>query len=351
MKRIIFLVVILFTSNILHSQTKKEEKEFLKMIMKYDMKDLILSDSLSRDANIFWKSVMKDNRNYRVFFGKYNFIPKGKSKRKLISEYYEYASNLEKEFSDVGNEYLLGDSLHESIIDFIAGKESKLIWERPRKIMIDFSDVPNAYAAPGGFLFVTSGLLSLMNDIDCIYGVLAHEMAHFILCHGVVNKHNEKVNKRKNRILAGLAVAATSFSAAAVQARGGMSQKDSEELWENVNKANQSYVYAADYASEKYGFRYSREQEIEADIMAYRFLQYMGMDPNWYIVVLQKLQKANPSYYTSVYDTHPSSKFRIDLLKYLQKLDEAGVDIGSYKDELDLRPTYKKISSLLKKYN
>lgn len=44
-----------------------------------------------------------------------------------------------------------------------------------------------------------------------------------------------------------------------------------------------------DYRSELSKFKYSREKEIEADIMAYRFMEFSGMDPKEYINALCKL--------------------------------------------------------------
>jgi len=51
----------------------------------------------------------------------------------------------------------------------------------------------NAYAAPGGYIFVTKGALQLMKDESELAGVLAHEIAH------VTEKHVVKELKIKER--------------------------------------------------------------------------------------------------------------------------------------------------------
>lgn len=47
------------------------------------------------------------------------------------------------------------------------------------------SDEINAFAAPGGFIFVTTGTLALCEDEDVLAGVLAHEVAHVVKKHGL----------------------------------------------------------------------------------------------------------------------------------------------------------------------
>lgn len=62
--------------------------------------------------------------------------------------------------------------------------------------VIESADI-NAFAAPGGYIFVTRGLYALMNDEAELAGVLAHEVAH------VVRKHHLEVMQKSQLIGAG----------------------------------------------------------------------------------------------------------------------------------------------------
>lgn len=62
--------------------------------------------------------------------------------------------------------------------------------------VIDTNDV-NAFAAPGGYIFVTKGLYILLHDESELAGVLAHEIAH------VVRKHHLKLLQQTQLIGAG----------------------------------------------------------------------------------------------------------------------------------------------------
>ena len=62
--------------------------------------------------------------------------------------------------------------------------------------VIDSADV-NAFAAPGGYVFITRGLYSLLRDEAELAGVLGHEVAH------VVKKHHLKLLQKSEAIDAG----------------------------------------------------------------------------------------------------------------------------------------------------
>lgn len=66
--------------------------------------------------------------------------------------------------------------------------------------VLDTAEV-NAFAAPGGFVFITRGALALMRDEATLAGVLGHEAAHVALRHGV---EAVKAQKRKELALLGL---------------------------------------------------------------------------------------------------------------------------------------------------
>ncbi|MDA4635772.1 M48 family metalloprotease, partial [Escherichia coli] len=49
----------------------------------------------------------------------------------------------------------------------------------------------NAFALPGGYLYVTRGLLALANDSAELAAVIAHEMGHVIANHGIERQQRE----------------------------------------------------------------------------------------------------------------------------------------------------------------
>ena len=65
-------------------------------------------------------------------------------------------------------------------------------------------------------------------------------------------------------------------------------------------------------------YKYDREQEIEADIVAYRFLEWIGIDPAEFIMALERTNLDNLTGAGEKDSDHPSTEFRVGLLKQLE---------------------------------
>ncbi|HEX6940507.1 MAG TPA: M48 family metalloprotease [Longimicrobiales bacterium] len=121
------------------------------------------------------------------------------------------------------------------------------------------SDITNAFALPGGYVYVTRGLLSLASTEAELAGVLGHEIGH------VTARHSAQ------RYSAGVAA---SLGALVLGVLTGS---------DLVAQAGQSVAGIA-LAS------YSREQELEADTLGVRYLARAGYDPTAMSTFLAKLQ-------------------------------------------------------------
>lgn len=110
------------------------------------------------------------------------------------------------------------------------------------------SPVVNAFALPGGYVYVTRGLIALANSEAELAGVLAHEIGH------VTGRHTAQ---RYSRAMAtGL----------------GMTVLDA---WLGGGTASQ----VAQLGAQLYLASYSRSQENEADVLGIRYLRRAGYDP------------------------------------------------------------------------
>ncbi|MBL4645007.1 MAG: M48 family metalloprotease, partial [Rhizobiales bacterium] len=63
------------------------------------------------------------------------------------------------------------------------------------------SPVVNAFALPGGYLYVTRGLLALANDTSEVAAVLSHEMAHVTENHAFQRQQRAKRARLVNRVV------------------------------------------------------------------------------------------------------------------------------------------------------
>jgi predicted Zn-dependent protease len=146
---------------------------------------------------------------------------------------------------------------------------------------------PNAFALPGGFIFVTQSLIELCRyDQDEIACILGHEMAHIIRGHAM------------NRIVRNSAISAASRAA---PIRGVLSG------W--LRKVGVQFIESA----------YSKDLESEADRLGVRLVAAAGYEPGACIQLFSRLAKLNspPGQFDlgSYFSSHPPFNVRIDNIK------------------------------------
>jgi len=78
--------------------------------------------------------------------------------------------------------------------------------------ILDTADV-NAFALPGGYIYVTRGILALANDTSEIAAVLAHEIAHVVLHHARARTNKQRADQVVDKVMTGVLGAAGQQSA------------------------------------------------------------------------------------------------------------------------------------------
>lgn len=147
----------------------------------------------------------------------------------------------------------------------------------------------NAFTIPGGDIYVHTGLISAANDAE-LAGVMAHEMGH------VYRRHPAKALSRAYGLqyLAGLV------------------------LPENTGKAQQ---LALQFAAGGLLNSYSRQDETEADEVAYYLMKRTRYPPQALITFFQKLQNAEGRGIPTILSDHPATADRI---RHLQDMISRG---------------------------
>jgi predicted Zn-dependent protease len=154
----------------------------------------------------------------------------------------------------------------------------------------------NAFSAPGGFVYVSSGFLRELPDEDAVAAVLAHEIAHVVKRHGV----NAISNAKLFSALTDLGQASASVAASQVSSP--------IDLGEITGIFSESVSGVVDKLLTK-GF--DRRQEYEADLYAAELLQRAGYDPNALVRVLGVLETHAKGEQGGWYATHPAPSDRI----------------------------------------
>ncbi len=153
----------------------------------------------------------------------------------------------------------------------------------------------NAFAAPSGLIFVHSGLIEMMNSEDELTSVLAHEVGH------IVKRHlASRVEKGKYTTVAsfGLALAALAFGGAATPV----------------------LLTGALATGQSFNLHFSRQDEEEADLLAYGWLKKLHRNPEGEVKMLESMRRIaryrseQPPQYLL---THPNPEERLSYIESL----------------------------------
>jgi predicted Zn-dependent protease len=157
----------------------------------------------------------------------------------------------------------------------------------PFTIKILDVEEPNAFALPGGYMFVNAGTILLADDESELAGVMAHEIGHVAACHAA--------REATRGTLASLAMIPVVIMTGGLAGLG-------------VNEAANFGVPAV------FG-KFSRNFEAQADYLGIQYAYKTGYDPLGMINFFEKLQaleKKRPGFTTKLYGDHPQTPDRIE---------------------------------------
>ena len=165
------------------------------------------------------------------------------------------------------------------------------------------SEEINAFAAPGGFIFVTTAALKLMESEDELAGVLAHEIAHVNLRHP-----EDHANRAASQAgVMGILGAGSHIASGILSIAGKQSAADNLAT---VTKGFGSVL--DDFTKEIMVKGYGRESELAADALGVRVLCRAGVryDPNALKAFISRLPKKD----RGAWSTHPQLEGRLQAI-------------------------------------
>ncbi|MDB5035400.1 MAG: Peptidase Ste24p [Chlorobi bacterium] len=149
----------------------------------------------------------------------------------------------------------------------------------------------NAFALPGGQVFITDGLLKRLHTEGELAGVLGHEIGHVVARHGA--EHMAKAQLTQG--LTGAAVLAT---------------------YDPNNPSTQRTAAVAALIGQMVDMKFGRADELEADKLGVRLMADAGYDPRAMIGVMKTLQEAGGgSKQPEFFSTHPNPDHRIEQIQ------------------------------------
>ena len=155
----------------------------------------------------------------------------------------------------------------------------------PITVKVIDSDQVNAFSLPGGFLYISSGMILLFDEEAELAGVVGHEVAH------LAARHSTREISRSRLI-------ESAFRAS------------EPKSWWGKLLTRAVRVVAEDLAT----LKFSRGFEKEADLLAMQYTYAAGYDLNAYPRTLEKLlqkERGTPTFLDRIFSTHPLTQDRI----------------------------------------
>lgn len=215
-----------------------------------------------------------------------------------------------------GGEYR--DAKLERMVAKIVGKLTTVSDKPDQTYRITILDSPNinAFALPGGYLYITRGLLALANDSSEVAAVIAHEMGHVVANHGILRQEKEAETAIAGRV--------------------------ATEVLHNEAASREALIRGKLRLAQ-----FSRNQELQADAIGIKMIGEAGYDPFASARFLQSMEA-----YTSFRSvsgatdasldflaSHPATPQRIELaLRHARRIGAPGVgtaDRDSFLDGID----------------
>jgi len=192
----------------------------------------------------------------------------------------EYAQQLEQSMrmvqDPVINEYVnrIGQNL-------VRNSDAKV----PFTIKVVDDDSVNAFALPGGFFYVNTGLILAADEEAELAGVMAHEIAHVAARHATCNATRAEL--------------ANLLSIPLIFVGGGIGYAAREAVGIGLPMTF---------------LKFSRGFEAEADYLGLQYMYKAGYDPNAFVAFFEKLEaqeKKKPGTLAKAFSTHPQTPDRI----------------------------------------
>ena len=171
--------------------------------------------------------------------------------------------------------------------------------------LLDDPETINAFALPGGQVFITEGLLKRLQTDGQVAGVLGHEIGHVVARHGAEHIAKQQLTQG----LTGAAVLAT---------------------YDPNNPSSRGSAAVAAMIGQLVGMRFGRQDELESDKLGVRFTSEAGYDPTSLTALMKILGESSkggrpPEFFS----THPNPENRIQRIQTaIQERYPDGVPAG-----------------------
>ncbi|MBA3815840.1 MAG: M48 family metallopeptidase [Parachlamydiaceae bacterium] len=224
--------------------------------------------------------------------------------------------------AEMGGEVSVNDPRAQEVSkigEFIVSKTEAVTspWKFKFHLLADKNTI-NAFALPGGQVFITLGLLNKLQTEAQLAGVLSHEMGHVIERHSAQQMAKSRLGEL---LVVGVGI-------------GASGDQQSSNLY--------NPMVIASVVNQMIQLRYSRHDESQADLWGLKLMEEVGFDPRAMIEVMNILKASGGAgHKIELFETHPNPDLRIQQINAY--LEQHPPGISSLKEGKNLKDIFKEI--------
>lgn len=213
------------------------------------------------------------------------------SKEQEIALGLQAAPELEQQFGGVDPDQNAQALLDEVCNDLIAANDLQNTEYPFECTLLSDPQTINAFALPGGQVYITAALFDQLENVDQLAGIMGHEIGHAVARHSA----EQMAKAQLTQGLTGAAVIAA---------------------YDPDNPSTQQTAAMAALIGQVINMRFGREDELQSDVLGVRYMANAGYDTCQMLNVMQILAAAGgPSRQPEFFSTHPNPENRMENIR------------------------------------
>lgn len=285
---------------------KTTQREMVETIKRYDTSEILRT---AKSTEEFWAIARDNSYSYRKAL---SAAESGRAR--------SVQRSMAKRIAEAKDMYIEDEYPHQivALLDTLYNRSGiGILYPDDAKLYLDPSEYANSYTLPDGSVYITYGMMKLMDfNPDLLMAVYAREISHFILQHSFLRMYRANRNLLHKKILHELFSVVTIGVARYADLRFAEADVPTS-LSRNaldLTRAHRRDVSRKEVIDKMY---YGRQQEFEADIIAYRFIEFCGIPVTVYPDMLGRLV-SDLEIFKCDEKERPLTKDRLQLIRFLQ---------------------------------
>jgi beta-barrel assembly-enhancing protease len=228
-------------------------------------------------------------QSYNPFTDEEQYVAMSKDQEVALG--LQAAPELEQQFGGVDSDQRSQALVEEVCADLIQANNLEETGYPFDCTLLADSQTINAFALPGGQVYITAALFDQLENVDQLAGIMGHEIAHAVARHSA----QQMAKAQLTQGLTGAAVIAA---------------------YDPDDPSTQQTAAVAALIGQVINMKFGRDDELQSDVLGVRYMAEAGYNPCEMLTVMQILAEAGgPNRQPEFFSTHPNPDNRMENIR------------------------------------